>query len=205
MSSAPPETVARSRTTHVQSLVIRLDGITAADYLTWVWDPEPPALDRGLRSVAISADPLGELITLELVWAGRRPATPREILRSTQFFGFLPQIAEAGADGDRVRLSTGLMQFVAAEEVAATVAELAPGAPHSGRMELDGPEALGIDARARRLFRMDGDDRTVVGDPHARYFGTELEGGELTTGDGARIGKIDFDAWLVTEGQGAAR
>ena len=56
-------------------------------------------------------------------------AIPYTILRSTQFFEFLPQIAEAGAEGDTVRLSTGLMQFVAAHDVAATVAELATGAP----------------------------------------------------------------------------
>ena len=52
---------------------------------------------------------------------------------------------------------------------------------------------------------MTGDNRTVVGDPHARYFGTELQGGELTTGDGARVGRMDFDVWLVTEGAGVAR
>jgi hypothetical protein len=71
----PLQTAARSPTTHVQPLVIRLDGVTAADYLTWVRDPEPPALDHGLRSVAISAEPLGALINIELVWADRRPAT----------------------------------------------------------------------------------------------------------------------------------
>src|SRR6185436_12691925 len=38
---------------------------------------------------------------------------PYTILRATQFFEFLPQIAETGAQGDTVRLSTGLMQFVA--------------------------------------------------------------------------------------------
>src|SRR5262245_1620077 len=53
---------------------------------------------------------------------------PYTILRSTQFLEFLPQIVEAGAEGDTVRLSTGLMQPVAADEVAATVAELATGA-----------------------------------------------------------------------------
>ena len=100
---------------------------------------------------------------------------PYTILRSTQFFEFLPQIAEAGADGDSVRLPTGLMQFVAADDVAATVTELATGAPVGGRVELGGPEALGIDAWARRLFTLVGDDRTVVSDPHARYFGTELQ------------------------------
>jgi uncharacterized protein YbjT (DUF2867 family) len=130
---------------------------------------------------------------------------PFTILRSTQFFEFLPQIVEAGAEGDSVRLSTGLMQFVAADDVAATVAELATGAPVGGRLELGGPEALGIDAWARRLFAATGDTRTVVGDPHAQYFGTELHGGELTTGDRARIGKVSFDTWFATQPQGVAR
>ena len=130
---------------------------------------------------------------------------PYTILRATQFLEFLPQIVETGADGDSVRLSTGLFQFVAAEDVAATVADLATAAPVGGRVELGGPETLGLDAWARRLFKTVGDDRAVIADAHARYYGTELHGGELTTGEGARIGSIDFDSWLVTEGQGAAR
>src|SRR5204863_1477677 len=126
---------------------------------------------------------------------------PYTILRATQFFEFLPQIVEAGVEGDTVRLSTGLMQFVAVDDVAATVAELATGAPVGGRVELGGPEALGVDAWARRLFAATGDQRTVIADPHARYFGTELTGGELTPGDGARIATIDFDTWLATQPQ----
>ena len=132
-------------------------------------------------------------------------AIPYTILRATQFFEFLPQIAEAGAEGDSVRLSTGLMQFVGADDVAATVAELATGAPVGGRVELGGPEAVGIDAWARRLFAATGDARTVIGDPHARYFGTELHGGELTPADGARIGTIDFETWFSTHRQEIAR
>ena len=132
-------------------------------------------------------------------------AIPYTILRATQFFEFLPQIAEDGAEGDRVRLSKGLMQLVAVDDVAATLAELATGAPAGGRVELGGPEALGIDAWARRLFALVGDDRTVVSDPHARYFGSELTGGELTAGPGARIGATDFDLWLTGQAQGAAR
>jgi uncharacterized protein YbjT (DUF2867 family) len=127
------------------------------------------------------------------------------IVRATQFFEFLPQIVEAGVEGDSVRLSNGLMQLVAVDDVAATVAELATGAPVGGRVELGGPEALGIDDWARRLFAFTGDGRTVVSDPHARYFGTELSGGELTAGDGARIGATNFDLWLAGEAQGAAR
>jgi uncharacterized protein YbjT (DUF2867 family) len=130
---------------------------------------------------------------------------PYTVLHATQFFEFLPQIVESGAEGNSVRLSTGLMQLVAADDVAATVAELATGAPAGGRVELGGPEKLGIDAWARRLFAATGDARTVVSDPHARYFGTEVHGGELTPGDGARIGAIDFDTWFATQQEGASR
>ena len=132
-------------------------------------------------------------------------AVPHTILRATQFFEFLAQIAESGAEGESVRLSPGLMQLVAADDVAATVTDLALGAPVGGRVELGGPEALGIDGWARRLFAATGDERTVVSDPHARYFGTELSGGELTPGHGARIGAIDFDTWFATQPQGVAR
>ena len=97
------------------------------------------------------------------------------------------------------------MALVAADDVAATVAELATGAPVNGRIELGGPETLGIDAWARRLFAATNDERTVIADPHARYFGTELHGAELTPGDGARIGTIDFDTWFAAQPHGAAR
>jgi uncharacterized protein YbjT (DUF2867 family) len=135
----------------------------------------------------------------------RAGTIPYTILRATQFFEFLPQIVEAGSKGDTVRLSTGLMQLVAADDVAATVAELATGAPVDGRVELGGPEALGVDAWARRLLAATGDDRTVVGDPHARYFGTELHADELTPGNGARIGNFDFETWFARQRQGVAR
>ena len=136
------------------------------------------------------------------VKAGRVPYT---ILRATQFFEFLPQIVESGAEGDTVRLSSGLMQLVAADDVAATAAELAVRAPVGGRVELGGPEALSLDAWARRLLAATGDERQVIADPHARYFGTELHGGELTPGADAHIGAIDFDGWFSTQAQEARR
>ena len=83
------------------------------------------------------------------------------------------------------------------------MAELAIGAPVGGRIELGGPEALGIDAWARRLFAVTADSRVVIAHPHARYYGTELRGGELTPGEGARIGKVDFDTWSATHQQEA--
>ena len=81
----PPLPTTQPSTPQVQSLIIRLDGITAGDYLAWVRDPEPPALDYGLCSVAISAEPLGELVHVELIWAGQPPTTPRAAAAAAGF------------------------------------------------------------------------------------------------------------------------
>jgi uncharacterized protein YbjT (DUF2867 family) len=190
-----------------------------------VWDDDAvmeffTRSSRNLLAAERNAD-VGHHVAVSIVGADRLPdsgylrakvaqeaeieagSIPYTILLATQFFEFLRQIVEAGADGDSVRLSTGLIQFVAADEVAATVAELAIGAPVGGRVELGGPEALGIDAWARRLFAATGDNRAVIADPHARYYGTELHGGELTPGKDARIGKIDFDTWFAANKQEA--
>ena len=51
-----------------QLLTLTLDGITASDYLTWVADPEPPALGNALGSITIDADPLDTTIHAALAW-----------------------------------------------------------------------------------------------------------------------------------------
>jgi hypothetical protein len=57
-----------------QTITLHLDGITAADYLTWFRDPEPAALGAGLRSVAIDAEPLGTTVAATLDWDRPAPA-----------------------------------------------------------------------------------------------------------------------------------
>jgi hypothetical protein len=52
----------------LQILALKLDGITAGDYLTWCRDPDPPALGFGLGSIRVDADPLGDTITAILDW-----------------------------------------------------------------------------------------------------------------------------------------
>jgi hypothetical protein len=58
----------------LQVLTLTLDGITAGDYMAWVRDPEPPALGRDLRGVAVRAEPLGETVDAVLTWKGAPPA-----------------------------------------------------------------------------------------------------------------------------------
>jgi|GEM_PF-5170759 len=57
----------------LQTLILKLGGITAGDYLTWCRDPEPPALQFALRSVSIEAEPLGDTITAVLDWSHYPP------------------------------------------------------------------------------------------------------------------------------------
>ena len=57
---------------------------------------------------------------------------PYTIIRATQFLEFLGGIAASSAVGNMVRLSPGLFQPIAADDVAAIVAEVALAAPRGG-------------------------------------------------------------------------
>jgi len=59
-----------------QVLILTLDGITAGDYLTWVRDPEPPALGHDLCEVRVQSDALGDTIEAVLAWRGTVPSPP---------------------------------------------------------------------------------------------------------------------------------
>jgi uncharacterized protein YbjT (DUF2867 family) len=69
-----------------------------------------------------------------LIRAGRVPYT---IVRATQFLEFLGSIAGPGTD--TVHLPTAPMQPVAADDVAATLAEVAVGPPMNATIELAAP------------------------------------------------------------------
>src|SRR3981189_494316 len=65
---------------------------------------------------------------------------PYTIVRSTQFLEFLGGIAASSTDGNIVRLSPGLFQPIAADDVAPIVADVALAAPRNGIIEIAGPE-----------------------------------------------------------------
>src|SRR5881227_1279915 len=56
---------------------------------------------------------------------------PYTIIRSTQFLEFLGAIAASSADGNTVRISPGLFQPIAADDVAAIVADVALAPPRN--------------------------------------------------------------------------
>src|SRR5579859_1529117 len=70
---------------------------------------------------------------------------PHTIVRATQFFEFVGSIANSATDGQTVRLPSALMQPIAADDVAAALAEIAVADPLNSMVELAGPEAIPLD------------------------------------------------------------
>jgi uncharacterized protein YbjT (DUF2867 family) len=121
---------------------------------------------------------------------------PYTIIRSTQFLEFLRSIADSRADGNIVRISSGLFQPIAADDVAAIVADVALAAPRNGILEIAGPERAPFNEIVARYLKTVGDTREVVSDPEARYFGGRVEELSLVPLGEARLGRIGFDEWF---------
>jgi uncharacterized protein YbjT (DUF2867 family) len=121
---------------------------------------------------------------------------PYTIVRATQFLEFLGAIAASSADGNTIRLSPGLFQPIAADDVAAIVADVALAAPRSGIVDIAGPERAPFNQIIARYLKAVGDPREVVSDPEARYWGGRVEERSLVPLGEARLGRIGFDEWL---------
>jgi uncharacterized protein YbjT (DUF2867 family) len=121
---------------------------------------------------------------------------PYTIIRSTQFLAFLPAIAAESTDGNVVRLSPGLFQPIAADDVAANIADVALAPPRNGIIEIAGPERAPFNEIVARYLKAIGDLREVVCDPAARYWGGRVEERSLVPLGDARLGRIGLDEWL---------
>jgi len=128
---------------------------------------------------------------------------PYTIIRSTQFLEFLGAIAASSADGNMVRLSPGLFQPIAADDVAAITADVALATPRGGIVEIAGPERAPLSEIIARYLKAVGDPREVVSDPEARYWGGRVEERSLVPLGEARLGRIGFDEWLRHSRAGA--
>ena len=125
------------------------------------------------------------------------------IIRSTQFLEFLGGIAASSADGNVIRVSPGLFQPIAADDVAAIVADVALAAPRNDIVEIAGPERAPFNEIIARYLKAAGDPREVVRDPKARYFGGLVEEQSLVPLGEARLGRIGLDEWLRHSQAGA--
>jgi len=121
---------------------------------------------------------------------------PYTIVRATQFFEFVGGIADESTEGKTVRLPPALMQPIAADDVAAALADISVGRPLNATIEVAGSEAIRMDELARRFLSAKRDPRQVSTDVHARYFGAEVDDRSLTPGSDPRIAPTHFEDWL---------
>jgi uncharacterized protein YbjT (DUF2867 family) len=155
-------------------------------------------------------------IALSIVGADRLPASgylrakvaqenlikaskvPFTIVRSTQFMEFVKGIAQSATEGQTVRLSPGMMQPIAADDVAAAVTDVAVAEPANGTIEIAGPDPIRMDEFVRQFLSATGDARKVNTDVHARYFGAELNDQSLVPEPEGkpRLGPTHYQDWL---------
>ena len=130
----------------------------------------------------------------------RNAQVPFTIVQSTQFMEFLARVADAGTEGDVVRIPDARLQPIAALEVAGLVAAVATESPAHGVVEIAGPEAFAFEDAVARVLAASDDRRRVVADPDARYFGTVVRGSVLLPGVEARIATLRLGDWLSRRG-----
>ena len=120
---------------------------------------------------------------------------PYSVVHATQFYEFIGRIADEATSGNTVRLAHVLVQPMAAEDVAGAVADVTVGPPVNGIVEVAGPQQFYLDDLIRDTLRERHDAREVIADPHARYYGAELQERSLVPAAGARLAATRLDDW----------
>ncbi|MGF6933278.1 uncharacterized protein YbjT (DUF2867 family) [Paraburkholderia sp. UCT70] len=127
---------------------------------------------------------------------------PYTIVRATQFMEFIGAIADSGTVGGTVRVGDGLFQPIAADDVAAILAQVALATPLNGTVDIAGPDREPFAAIIRRYLKSVGDPRPVVTDQGARYYGGRVEEQSLVPLGDARIGRVSLGQWLAQTDKG---
>ncbi len=157
---------------HVALSVVGTDGLTASPYFV-----AKEAQEHLLRDAGV----------------------PYTIVRATQFFDFVPAIADAGANGAAVHLPPIWFQPVAADDVAQAVVDAALAAPVNGIVDFAGPDRLRLPDLVRQLFAATGDPRVVVADGQATYFGTPVHEHSLVPLGQTGTGRTSVATWLAAQ------
>ncbi|MEU9856320.1 NAD(P)H-binding protein [Streptomyces sp. NPDC047974] len=122
---------------------------------------------------------------------------PFSIVRTTQFFEYLAEIISWTGDQNAVRLPPTLLQPVAADDAARTIADIAAGTPLHTIRNVAGPDVIALDDIGRLSLAARGDNRALSTDPTAGPFAVAPDH-TLTGQDGALICPTRYGDWLTT-------
>jgi uncharacterized protein YbjT (DUF2867 family) len=104
---------------------------------------------------------------------------PYSIVRATQFVEFTDAITASLTMGDEVRVPDALIQPITTADLADEVAQVADASPINGIENIGGPEKITFAQMARNVLARRNENKTVVVDPAATYFGTPLSTNSL--------------------------
>ena len=108
---------------------------------------------------------------------------PYTVVRATQFAEFADQITDSLVVGDEVRVPDALIQPIHAAKVVAEVARAAEADALNDFVNVGGPEKISFEQMARDSLARRGEDKPVIVDPKAKYFGTAVDDRSLVTPD----------------------
>lgn len=169
---------------------------------------------RNLAAAAKAAG-VGHYVALSIVGADRLPESgylrakvaqekaivasglPYTIVRATQFHEFAEAITGSLTVGDEVYVPNGRIQPIAAAEVSAEVARAARNAPVNGVVNIGGPDKISFADLARAVLNKRGEDKPVVVDAQATYFGTPVDDNSLVTGEDGKLAGTRFADWIA--------
>jgi uncharacterized protein YbjT (DUF2867 family) len=105
-------------------------------------------------------------------------------------------VVDAATEGNVVRVSPGLVQPVAGEDIARALTDIAESPPAIDTEELAGPDPIRLVDLVVRILRAQHDARRAEATPEARYYGSQLDDKTLMPGRHARLGPTHLDDWL---------
>ncbi|MDP3949269.1 SDR family oxidoreductase [Microbacterium sp.] len=135
-----------------------------------------------------------------LISASQRPFS---LVHATQFFEFIRNITDHAVRSGVVRVADVLIQPMAADDVAAAVAQTALADPIHGTVEFGGPEVFSLDELAVLDLRYRQEERDVVPDPLGTYFGARLSHRDLLPEATATIAPTRYHDWRIRSGSGS--
>ncbi len=129
----------------------------------------------------------------KLIEGGKVPYT---IVRATQFFEFLGQIAEHGAEDQTVKLPSANLQPIASADVAEAMAETALAAPANAIVDVAGPDKARFIDLIGKYLKANNDSRQVVASDDMKYFGVALKDDSLCPLGKAKLGATRLEDWM---------
>jgi uncharacterized protein YbjT (DUF2867 family) len=125
---------------------------------------------------------------------------PYTIVHAAQFFEFVGGIVQSGSKGNTVQMPTALIQPMASDDVVTAMAAVTIGTALNTMVEIAGPEKFRLNELVEKYLALKQDEREVIADPNALYYGAALDDQSLVPEKNAGLGSITYDNWISQPG-----